>query len=221
MGAAPSSVGFDELPRRLPIFPLAGALLLPGGRLPLNIFEPRYLAMTRDAMAGQRMIGMVQPLEDGGSAARPAVYRTGCAGRITEFSETKNGRFRITLSGVCRFRLVEELAVATPYRQVIASYARFRDDLGPADAAGVDRERLLRVLRAFLEIKGIGAEWGAIDQAPTDLLVNSLAMICPFAAREKQALLEAETLAERARVMTALMEMATLGRGSGSDARMQ
>lgn len=210
---APES--FDALPRRLPIFPLSGALLLPGGKLPLNIFEPRYLAMTRDAQAGPGLIGMVQPTEPESEGRKPAVYRTGCAGRIVSFSETKDGRYLITLKGVCRFHIVEELSVDTPYRQVLASYSRFRTDLEPTESEGVDRTRLLRALRAYLEINGIKAEWKAIEDAPADALVTSLAMIGAFDPREKQALLEAGSIAERGRVLTALMEMALLGRSTG------
>ena len=211
-GAAES---FDALPRRLPIFPLSGALLLPGGKLPLNVFEPRYLAMTRDAQAGPGLIGMVQPTEPESEGRKPAIYRTGCAGRIASFSETKDGRHLITLKGVCRFHIVEELGVDTPYRQVLASYSRFRTDLEPTEADGIDRLRLLRALRAYLEINGIKAEWKAIQDAPADALVTSLAMIGAFDPREKQALLEADSIAERGRVLTALMEMALLGRSTG------
>jgi Lon protease-like protein len=211
------ALSFDQLPRALPIFPLAGVLLLPGGKLPLNIFEPRYLAMTRDAMAGSRMIGMIQPLDPKSRAKAPEVYLTGCAGKITAFSETDDGRFQITLTGVCRFAVVEELGVTTPYRQVLASFARFRDDLASAaEPDAVQRRRLLPALKAYLELTSIPADWKAIERAPNDALVNSLAMICPFEPSEKQALLEAHDLTERSRVMTALIEMALLQRAGGS-----
>jgi Lon protease-like protein len=209
-------LSFDQLPRALPIFPLAGVLLLPGGKLPLNIFEPRYLAMTRDAMAGSRMIGMVQPLDPKSRAKAPEIYLTGCAGKITSFSETDDGRFQITLTGICRFAVVEELGVTTAYRQVLASFARYRDDLsGGADPDAVQRQRLLPALKAYLEFASIPADWKAIERAPNDALVNSLAMVCPFEPSEKQALLEAHDLAERSRVMTALIEMALLQRVGG------
>ena len=210
-----AALSFDALPRRLPIFPLSGALLLPGGKLPLNIFEPRYLAMTRDARADAGLIGMVQPTEPEAEGRQPALYRTGCAGQIVSFSETKDGRCLITLKGICRFHIVEELGVDTPYRQVLASYSRFRADLEPTEAESVDRMRLLRALRAYLEVNGIKAEWKAIQEAPADALVTSLAMIGAFDPREKQALLEAHSVAERGRVLTALMEMALLGRSAG------
>lgn len=208
--------GFEDLPRTLPLFPLAGALLLPAGRLPLNIFEPRYLAMVRDAMVGAHMIGMVQPLDPRDPTAKPEIYRTGCVGKITAFNETGDGRFLITLTGVCRFVIVEELTVATAYRQALVSFAHHHNDLQGEDTAGVDRARLLPALRAYLDMHGIPADWKAVERAPTDALINSLSMICPFEPSEKQALLEAPDLAERSRVMVALIEMALLQRASGS-----
>ncbi len=194
------------LPDILPIFPLTGVLLLPRGRLPLNIFEPRYLAMTRDAMEGERLIGMVQPCEPPIRAANPAVYPTGCAGRVTSFSETDDGRLLITLSGVSRFRIKEELPLLSGYRRVVAEWDDFADDRNP-DEAGFDRSRLTQGLRNFFTQRQVQADWSAIDQAPGEHLVTSIAMMCPFAPSEKQALLEARTLDERARLLTALIEM--------------
>ncbi|MCW5753052.1 MAG: LON peptidase substrate-binding domain-containing protein [Alphaproteobacteria bacterium] len=210
---------FDELPRRLPIFPLNGVLLLPGGRLPLHIFEPRYRAMTGDAMEGARIIGMIQPQEEEREGRPPAIYRTGCAGLIDEFSETKDGRYFVTLLGLCRFEVLEELPAATAYRQVLVSYARFRRDLDLTARPAIDRPRLLTALKAYLHLKEIPADWQAIEAAETGVLVNSLAMVCPFEANEKQALLEAADVPERARVMTALMEMALLGAAAGEEGR--
>lgn len=210
--------GFEELPRTLPVFPLAGVLLLPGGRLPLNIFEPRYVAMVRDAMMGTQVIGMVQPVDPRSPAGRPEIYLTGCAGKISAFSETDDGRYLITLTGVCRFAIVEELTTATPYRQILASFARYRRDLSGDDPKDVDRKRLLPALRAYLDMHRIPVDWQALERTPSDLLVNSLAMICPFEPSEKQALLEAHDLTERGRVMTALIEMALLQRSSGGGA---
>jgi len=207
-----------ERPRTLPIFPLPGVLLLPGGKLPLNIFEPRYLHMVEDAMASHRMIGMVQPLEADQHAVRPRPYDIGCAGRITSFSETEDGRYLITLSGIIRFRIEEELSVTTPYRQVVADYERFGADLSAGDPAAVDGKRLLTALRAYLSATGIPADWESINRAPLPTLVTSLAMICPFAPSEKQALLEAPDLAERGRTLVALMEMATAGAGQEGEA---
>ena len=205
-------IGTDGLPPTLPIFPLAGVLLLPGGRLPLNIFEPRYLAMVRDAMAGQRLIGMVQPTDPGSRASKPEVYKVGCAGRIVQFNETDDGRILIVLGGISRFRIAEELSAATLYRQVRADWSPYANDTAEDKPAEIDRPRLLRALRAFLSLHNIPAEWQAIEKAPSDALVTSLAMICPFAPNEKQALLEAGDATECCRVMVALMEMALLNR---------
>jgi Lon protease-like protein len=196
----------EALPDILPIFPLTGVLLLPRGRLPLNIFEPRYLAMTRDAMGGERLIGMVQPSEPPIREPNPSVYPTGCAGRITSFSETDDGRFLITLTGVSRFRIKEELPLLSGYRRAVAEWDDFADDRN-VDEAGFDRARLTRGLRNFFSQRQVQADWSAIDQAPGEHLVTSIAMMCPFAPNEKQALLEAKTLDERARLLTALIEM--------------
>ena len=181
-------------------------MLLPRGRLPLNIFEPRYLAMTRDAMGGERLIGMVQPSEPPIREPNPSVYPTGCAGRITSFSETDDGRFLITLTGVSRFRIKEELPLLSGYRRAVAEWDDFADDRN-VDEAGFDRARLTRGLRNFFSQRQVQADWSAIDQAPGEHLVTSIAMMCPFAPNEKQALLEAKTLDERARLLTALIEM--------------
>jgi uncharacterized protein len=194
------------LPDILPIFPLTGVLLLPRGRLPLNIFEPRYLAMTRDAMEGERLIGMVQPSDPPIREINPAIYPLGCAGRITSFSETDDGRILITLTGVSRFRIREELPLHSGYRRVVAEWGDFAEDRN-ADEAGFDRSRLTQGLRNFFTQRQVQADWSAIDQAPGEHLVTSIAMMCPFAPNEKQALLEAKTLDERARLLTALIEM--------------
>ena len=196
----------DALPDILPIFPLTGVLLLPRGRLPLNIFEPRYLAMTRDAMDGERLIGMVQPSDPPIREMNPAVYQTGCAGRITSFSETEDGRFLITLTGGSRFRIKEELPLLSGYRRVVADWQDFAADRD-ADEAGFDRSRLTQGLRSFFIQRQVEANWEAIDKAPGEHLVTSIAMMCPFAPNEKQALLEAPTLGERALLLTALIEM--------------
>ena len=195
------------LPDILPIFPLTGVLLLPRGRLPLNIFEPRYLAMFRDAMGGERLIGMVQPSDPPIRELNPAVYPLGCAGRITGFSETEDGRFLVALTGVSRFRIREELPLLSGYRRVIPEWDDFAEDRNP-DEAGFDRGRLTLALRSFFGQRQVEADWSAIEQAPGENLVTSIAMMCPFAPSEKQALLEAKTLDERARLLTALIEMA-------------
>jgi Lon protease-like protein len=197
---------FADLPALLPIFPLTGVLLLPRGRLPLNIFEPRYLAMTQHALGHGRLIGMIQPQEGRGDSGDPPLYRIGCAGRIVEFGETEDGRYLLTLKGVARFDVANELARAEPFRLVEPDWRRWRGDLDE-DEAGVDRDHLVAALRPFLERQGIGADSDVLTSAPLEHLINSLAMACPFSPREKQALLEAERTAERARILTALVEM--------------
>src|SRR5437588_8178059 len=173
------------LPDTLPIFPLTGVLLLPRGRLPLNIFEPAYLAMTRDALGGERRIGMVQPNEPqqdnrGGGAMNPPVYPVGCAGRITAFAESDDGRYLITLTGVSRFRIVEELPLLDGYRRVRPDWEPFGRDLGPDEAGDFDRDRLVRGLRTFFIQQGLKADWEAIEKAPIEHLVTSISMLCPF-----------------------------------------
>ena len=214
--AGPFEPSFTELPRVIPIFPLEGALLLPGGMLPLNIFEPRYLNMTQAALTDEtRSIGMIQP-EGDEAGDSPAVYQTGCAGRIISFSETDDGRILITLSGMCRFNVVEELPLKDGYRRIVADYGPFRNDMRVDATADVDRARLLAVLKAYLQHEGIEANWKAIEGADDARLVASLAMMCPFRSSEKQALLEAPDLAERARVIVTLLEMALVEPGDGA-----
>ena len=202
--------GFAALPERLPIFPLTGVLLLPRGKLPLNIFEKRYLAMTADALKAARLIGMVQPLEGAGDAGEPPVYRTGCAGRMTSFSETEDGRYLITLSGVARFDIADELPRDLLYRQIVPDWQPYRSDLGE-DAEAIDRPRLLAALKPFLARQGVAADWAAVEATPDERLVTTIAMVAPFRPSEKQALLEARGLAERARLLTALIEMSMHG----------
>lgn len=197
---------FEDLPRELPIFPLTGVLLLPQGKLPLNIFEPRYLNMTNGALAGTRMIGMIQPT-GANEGDQPDVYRTGCAGRLTSFSESEDGRYLITLSGLIRFDFEEELPLRDGYRVVVPDWSPYRADLAEETDAGIDRDRMLRALKGYFTVNNVDANWDAITETPTDRLVNALAMMCPFQPSEKQALLEAKTLADRANVMVALLEM--------------
>jgi Lon protease-like protein len=204
---------FEELPAEIPIFPLPGALLLPEGRLPLNIFEPRYLAMTEDSLAAGRMFGMVQPDATlPRTEAGSQTYRTGCLGRISSFSETDDGRLLITLTGVIRFRIAEEIAMRRGYRRARVDYAPFRHDL---EAAGprpqLDRTALLGALRPYFRARGIEANWDAIEQMGDANLVVTLCMVCPFDVREKQALLEAGTPEERAGMLVALLQMDTHG----------
>jgi len=197
----------SDLPQVIPVFPLDGALLLPGGVLPLQIFEPRYLNMIDDAMAGDRMIGMVQT-GIGSDRVRPRLARVGCAGRITSYSETGDGKYLIALTGVCRFETGEELPLPTPYRQVRAGYELFAEDLdSDADAMEFDRAPFMEVLRRYLDQKGLRIEWEAVTSAPGPSLINSLCMALPFDPQEKQALLEAPGLEERRIALSTLLEI--------------
>ncbi len=212
----------EELARTIPLFPLNGALLLPRGRMPLNIFEPRYLAMVDDALAHHRLIGMAQPRNAKDPAARPELYDMGCVGRLTSFSEVPDGRYMITLTGICRFRIEEELDTVTPYRQMAVTYEPFADDLLPsADEHAIDRDSLMEILRAYLDTFSLQADWDSIEQAPLETLINSLSMICPFEAGEKQALLEAPGLKTRADALIALLEIATAKGDSDDDLPVQ
>ena len=209
-----------ELPQVIPVFPLPGSILLSRGQLPLNVFEPRYLNMVDDAMAGDRMIGLVQP--NGGSPALPSLSPVGCAGRITSFAETSDGRYLITLTGVCRFRVTSELQVKTPYRQVRADFAPFEADLrAPDPAADFDRDHFLDALRPYLEHRGLNVDWDTAEAAPQEALINSLAMALPFEPPEKQALLEAETLDARAEALTALLRIDAASDGDDDGPAMQ
>ena len=213
--------GPDDLPRAIPVFPLSGALLLPLGQLPLNIFEPRYMAMIDDALRGDRIIGMVQLLSDApGQGSRPALYETGCAGRITSLEESGDGRYVITLTGVARYRIVEELTTVTPYRQARVDFTPFARDFDEsAGRDAVNRDGVIRALRRFAEVHRLSVDWEGIDAAPSDLLVNALSMMSPFGPKEKQALLEAPDLKTRADVLIAIAEM-DLGR-DGASATLQ
>ena len=197
----------------LPIFPLSGVVLLPRGRLPLNIFEPRYLAMVEDALSGDRMIGMIQPTDPAARCRQPAVYETGCAGRITAFTEAGDGRCMVTLTGVSRFVVMKELPVTRGYRRVIPSWDRFAEDLRECGGSDLDRLRLFAGLRTYFKTQGIQADWEAIEATSDERLITSLAMICPFESSEKQALLEAPDISERARLLIVLIEMAVLDNG--------
>lgn len=197
---------FEDLPGEMPVFPLTGVLLLPQGKLPLNIFEPRYLNMINAALGGDRMIGMVQP-KGPNDGDRPEIYRTGCAGRITSFNESEDGRYLITLTGFIRFNIAGELPLRDGYRVVVPDWSVYRNDLTEETGAGINRDRMLRALKGYFAVNKVDANWDAIKETTTDRLVNALAMMCPFQPSEKQALLEAPTLADRASVMVALLEM--------------
>lgn len=203
-----------SLPDTLPLFPLSGVVLLPGARLPLNVFEPRYLAMVNYAL-GQpgRLIGMIQPnMLENTDAFTPSLYKTGCAGRITSFTETEDGRYLIGLTGISRFVLAEELPLDLPYRCIKPDWSAYRDDLMPADDGEIDRKKLMEVIEGYFKVQGIVADWNAIQSTPNDMLISSLVMICPLPPNEKQALLEAADLRARADLLTALLEMASLPR---------
>ena len=200
-----------DLPETLAVFPLPGALLLPRGRLPLHIFEPRYLAMIDDALrTPERLIGMIQPRETPGGEKR--LHAIGCAGRLTGFSETEDGRYMITLTGVSRFRIVEEVTGFTPYRRVRADWAPFERDRGGAETdPAFDRKTFLPQLRRFFESKGLSTDWGALAEAEDELLINSLSMLCPFTPEDRQALLEAPSLRTRRETLVTLIELALAG----------
>ena len=217
----PFDPGYKELPAALPIFPLTGAVVLPGGRLPLNIFEPRYLAMTRHAlMQPTRLIGMVQPVEQGADrdldpAARPAVERIGCAGRVVSFQENEEGRYLITLSGLIRFAIKRELPLhENGFRLVEPDFTPFAEDMAERDFEMAAKAEFLAAFKAYVEKKQLKVDWDAIKGAPDDHLLVSLAMLSPFSPEEKQSLLECADLAQLAAMMTALFELAVANRQS-------
>jgi uncharacterized protein len=216
--------GPSDLPDVIPVFPLPGALLLPRGQMPLNIFEPRYLAMIDDALrSGHRLIGMIQPDESGSAHQhQPNLYEVGCVGRITQFAESGDGRYLIQLTGVARFRLEEELNVDTPYRQCRVIYVPFMDDFTPRKGEDeVDRDSLLHALADFLKANDLKADWDGIKNAPNEALVNALAMMSPYGTAEKQALLEAPDLKTRAEILIAVTEMDLAKKRTSGDTGLQ
>ena len=199
-----------DLPGVIAVFPLPGALLLPRGQMPLNIFEPRYLAMVDDALRdGHRLIGMIQPDElHAKGAATPPLYKIGCAGRITQLAESGDGRYLLELTGVARFRIEEEMKALTAYRQCRVTFAPFADDfVARKGEQEVDRDAVIRALREFLKANKLKADWAGIETAPNEALVNALAMMSPYGAAEKQALLEAPDLKTRAEILVAITEI--------------
>jgi hypothetical protein len=202
---------FDDLPSTLDILPLTGMVLLPRGQLPLNVFEPRYLALVDTALSGSRLIGMIQPIQHEDKVLKPALSAIGCAGRLTSYRENEDGRYLITLTGICRFRVAEELATDTPFRQVKADFAPFLADLIAADENDFQRDRLLAALKDYLSRRDMKADWRSVLSAAPETLVNALAMLCPFEPSEKQALLEAPGWLERVDTLIALLEMANAG----------
>ena len=213
---------FDQLPSSIPIFPLPNALLLPGGQLPLNVFEPRYLAMVTHALASQtRLIGMVQPSGDNkvtDTDDDPMLFETGCAGRISFFQESDDGRFVIALNGVCRFRRLGQQLDPNGFLISDVDWKPFVQDLR-IDVSALDREPLIEVMKRYFKLKGFETDWAQIENSDNHQLLSTLSMICPFAAIEKQALLEADSMAKRADLLIVMMEMALHKESGGNDAR--
>jgi hypothetical protein len=204
-----------DLPETIAVFPLSGVLLFPRWSLPLNIFEPRYLNMIDDAMSGTRIIGMIQ--SNGDDPVSPSLVNTGCAGRITSYSETDDGRYLISLTGICRFRVAEELDVKTPYRQVQADWQPFAHDLvSPPDQSLPDRLHLVNSLKRYTQINSMEVDWEAVEHAPMETLINALCAGCPFGTVEKQALLEAQTVSDRAQTLITLLDMDVPGDDSST-----
>jgi len=198
-----------DLPPTLPIFPLTGVLLLPRAALPLNIFEPRYLEMIDDALSGGRLIGMIQPTESEETVLRPKLSQIGCAGRIVSYRETEDNRYLITLEGLCRFKVKEEISALSAYRQVACDFTPFAADLAQGEDGDFPRERLLQALKDYLSSRDLKADWKSVMTAPAESLVNALAMMCPFEPAEKQALLEAPSWIERVTTLVTLLEIAS------------
>ena len=202
--------GSADLPENIPVFPLAGALLLPRGQMPLNIFEPRYLAMIDDSLRdGHRLIGMIQPdPAHPGPDDKPTLFKIGCAGRITQIAESGDGRYLLQLTGIARFKVEEELKVATAYRQCRVTFVPFADDfIARKGEDEVDREAVLEALTSFLKANNLKTDWQGVENAPNEALVNALAMMSPYGTAEKQALLEAPNLKARAEILVAVTEM--------------
>ena len=211
----------SELPSTIPIFPLPGALLLPRARLPLHLFEPRYLAMLDDVLKSpERLIGMIQPYEGPGGVSR--LHSIGCAGRVSAFSETEDGRYMITLSGVSRYRVAEEIEGFAPYRRCAVTWTGFERDLGESEEdTAFERDRFMDMLCRFFKERGLSTDWSSLREAEDELLINSLSMLCPFEPEDRQALLEAPTLETRRETLATLIEYALAGGGDGGSERLQ
>jgi Lon protease-like protein len=224
MSDNPFGLKFEELPADLPLFPLNGVLLLPRGRLPLNIFEPRYLKMVEYALAHQRLIGIILPIDDGQAGLSPpdgaALYGAGCVGRITSFQEGGGGQMQLTLRGVCRFNIVGEMPLMYGFRTTRPDFTPYKNDFSSDDGTTIDRQRLLSDLKAYFEMENIDADWDTIEQTPDDRLVTTLAMVCPFEPNEKQALLESSDLAHRCKLVIGLIEAALRSDDNGGTAAM-
>lgn len=209
-------ISSTDLPDIIPVFPLPGALLLPRSRLPLHLFEPRYLAMLDDVLkTSSRLIGMIQPYDAPGSSGK--LHSIGCAGKLTAFSETEDGRYMITLSGASRFRIIEEVEGFTPYRRCKVSWQGFDRDLGPVEKdTDFDRTAFMEALGRYLTEQGLSTDWESLGDAEDELLINSLSMLCPFEPEDKQALLEAPSLSTRRETLMTLIEYSLRG-GSGEE----
>jgi Lon protease-like protein len=203
-----SAFGFrkpSDLPQTIALFPLTGVIVLPRGLLSLNVFEPRYLNMVDDALGGERLIGMIQPATGEEREAIPALADVGTVGRITAFQETGDGRYLITLTGVCRFSFEREIKTQTPYRQALVSYDEFADDLSQSFSDLIDRDELIASLKRYSTAHGYQVDWDAVEQTETETVVNIAAQLCPLDPAAKQALLEAQTLDDRAKALMALL----------------
>jgi Lon protease-like protein len=194
-----------DLPQTIPLFPLTGVIMLPRAQLSLNVFEPRYLNMIDDALGGDRLIGMIQPATGEEAEATPDLSDIGAVGRITTFQETGDGRYLINLTGVCRFRLEREFDSRTPYRQAIVDYEEFAADLSQSNGEKIDRPELIATLKRYSTAHGYQVDWDSVEQTNTETLVNVAAQLCPLDPAAKQALLEAQTLEDRAKALTALL----------------
>jgi uncharacterized protein len=216
--------GPGDLPEVIPVFPLPGALLLPRGQMPLNIFEPRYLSMVDDAFRdGHRLIGMIQPdVTHSPDEERPVLFRVGCVGRITQLAETGDGRYILELTGICRYKVVEEMTVLTAYRQCKVDYFPFIDDFTARKGEdAVDREALLAVLTDFLKANNLRVDWEGVENAPNEALVNALAMMSPYGPAEKQAMLEALDLKTRAEILIAITQIDLAKKRTSGDPPLQ
>ena len=217
-------LGPGELPQVIPVFPLPGALLLPRGQMPLNIFEPRYLAMVDDAFRdGHRLIGMIQPdVSHSQNEDKPVLFRVGCVGRITQLAESGDGRYILELTGISRFKVVDEIEALTAYRQCKVDYFPYIDDFTARKGEeAVDREALLSVLTDFLKANNLQVDWEGIERAPNEALVNALAMMSPYGVAEKQAMLEAPDLKTRAEILIAVTEMDLAKKRTSGDPPLQ
>ncbi len=216
-----TAIAPDTLSPTIPVFPLSGALLLPRGELPLHVFEQRYRDMVRDSASSHGLIGMIQPTRPESTVNRSDLYGTGCVGRMSGLRRTDDGRYYLTLIGLCRYDVAEELPMTHAYREVVADYRRYLSDVDPAEPAVMDREKLLSALRSYLDAQDMETDWDRLYRVDEETLVNALAMMCPFDPREKQALLEAADIRERSEILTSLFTMGGLAARGTAPSSMQ